>query len=75
MPKEKRDTEVSKTFKRPTNGANRNGVTPRPLKRTWFRIYATRNMTMSNKLMYIPNADTQNNPSVDYNNWLKRLDT
>ena len=30
---------------------------------------------MVNKLMYIPNGDTQITPSVDYNLWLKRLDT
>ena len=30
---------------------------------------------MSNKLMYIPNDETQNYPPVDYNYWLKRLDT
>ena len=29
---------------------------------------------MANKLMYIPNYDTKNTPSVDYNYWLKRLD-
>ena len=29
---------------------------------------------MSDKLMYMPNDDTQNYPSVDYNYWLKRLD-
>ena len=30
---------------------------------------------MAGKLMYIPNDYTQNNPSIDYNQWLKRLDT
>ena len=25
--------------------------------------------------MYIPNVNTQNYPTVDYNLWLKRLDT
>ena len=30
---------------------------------------------MVDKLMYIPIDDTQNTPSVDYNWWLKRLDT
>ena len=25
--------------------------------------------------MYIPNKDTKNYPSVDFNNWLKRLET
>ena len=30
---------------------------------------------MTNKLMYIPNENTQNNASVDYNQWLKHLDT
>ena len=30
---------------------------------------------MADKLMYIPNDETQNNPSVDYNEWLKHLDT
>ena len=29
---------------------------------------------MADKLMYIPNGDTYT-PSVDYNQWLKRLDT
>ena len=29
---------------------------------------------MADKLMYIPNDDTQNNPSVDYNQWLKSFD-
>ena len=29
---------------------------------------------MDDKLMYIPNDDTQFIPSVDYNQWLKRLD-
>ena len=30
---------------------------------------------MANKLMYIPNVHTQITPSVDYNQWLKGLDT
>ena len=30
---------------------------------------------MANKLMYIPNDDTQITPSVDKNYWLKRFDT
>ena len=31
---------------------------------------------MANELIHIPNDDTQNHPSyVDYNYWLKRLDT
>ena len=30
---------------------------------------------MTDKLIYIPNDDTQINPSVNYNQWLKRLDT
>ena len=32
---------------------------------------------MDDKLMYIPNFDTRDRikPSVDYNQWLKRLDT
>ena len=30
---------------------------------------------MVDKLMYIPIDDTQNYPSVDYNKWLKCLDT
>ena len=30
---------------------------------------------MADKLIYIPNSDTQNNPLIDYNGWLKRLDT
>ena len=30
---------------------------------------------MANKLMYIPNEDTQNIPSVDKNQWLKRVNT
>ena len=32
---------------------------------------------MAGKLMYNPNNDTQNLiiPSVDYNKWLKRVDT
>ena len=30
---------------------------------------------MAKKFMYIPNDDTQNTPSVDYNLWSKRLDT
>ena len=30
---------------------------------------------MAGKLMYILNDNTQNYPSVDYNEWLKRLDT
>ena len=31
--------------------------------------------TMGDILMYIPNDDTQNFSSVDYNQWLERLDT
>ena len=31
--------------------------------------------TMADKLMYIPNEDTQIIHCVDYNQWLKRLDT
>ena len=34
-----------------------------------------RDKTVADKLIYIPNYDTQNTPSVDYNKWLKRLDT
>ena len=30
---------------------------------------------MADKLMHIPNDDTQNYPSVEYNYWLKRLNT
>ena len=30
---------------------------------------------MADKLMYIPNDDTKIPPSVDYNQWLKSLDT
>ena len=30
---------------------------------------------MSDKLMHIPNDDNKTTPSVDYNYWLKRLDT
>ena len=30
---------------------------------------------MADKKMYIPNEDTKNYPSVDYNNWLKSLET
>ena len=30
---------------------------------------------MADKLMYISNNDTQNTPSVDYKELLKRLDT
>ena len=30
---------------------------------------------MDEKFMYIPNDDTQNNSSVDYNQWLKRQET
>ena len=30
---------------------------------------------MTNKFMYKPNDDTQNAPSVDYSQWLKRFDT
>ena len=30
---------------------------------------------MADKLMYIPNDDIQNYPFLDYNEWLKRLDT
>ena len=30
---------------------------------------------MADKLMYIPNDDAQNFPSVDYNKWLNRLNT
>ena len=30
---------------------------------------------MAYKLMYIPNDDTQNSSSIDYNYWLKCLDT
>ena len=30
---------------------------------------------MYDKFMYIPNTVTQNYPSVDYNQWLKRSDT
>ena len=30
---------------------------------------------MADKLMYIPNDDTQIIPSVDYKLWLKHLDT
>ena len=29
---------------------------------------------MADKLMYIPNVNTQNYLSVDYNLWIKRLD-
>ncbi len=29
---------------------------------------------MADKLLYIPNYDTQNKPSVDYTLWLKRFD-
>ena len=29
---------------------------------------------MTDKFMNIPNADTHNNPSLDYNQMLKRLD-
>ena len=32
-------------------------------------------MTMAGKFMYIPNGDTQNYPSADYNKWLKHLCT
>ena len=31
--------------------------------------------TMTNKFMYKPNDDTQNAPSVDYSQWLKRFAT
>ena len=31
--------------------------------------------TLADKLMYIPNIDTQNYTFVDYNQWLKRLET
>ena len=34
-----------------------------------------RNKTMDDKLMYIPNDDTQIYPNVDYNQWLKQFDT
>ena len=34
-----------------------------------------RDKTMDDILMYIPNDDTQNTPSLDYNWWLKRLET
>ena len=30
---------------------------------------------MADKLMYIPNDDAQNFPSIYYNKWLKRFDT
>ena len=30
---------------------------------------------MAEKLLYITNHDKQNYPFVDYNQWLKRLDT
>ena len=30
---------------------------------------------MADKLMYKPNDGRQNYPNVDYNYWLKRLDT
>ena len=30
---------------------------------------------MADKLIHIPNDDTQNYYFVDYNKWLKRLDT
>ena len=30
---------------------------------------------MADKLMYIPNDDTQNYPYIDYNQLLKKLDT
>ena len=30
---------------------------------------------MAYKLKYIPNDNTQNSSSVDFNKWLKRLDT
>ena len=30
---------------------------------------------MADEFMYIPYDDTQNNPSVDYDKWIKRLDT
>ena len=30
---------------------------------------------MPDKLMYITDDDTQKIPSIDYNQWLKRLDT
>ena len=30
---------------------------------------------MADKSIYLPNDDTQYTPSVDYNQWLKRLDT
>ena len=30
---------------------------------------------MADKLMYIPNDNTQNYPSVDYDQWLKRWTT
>ena len=30
---------------------------------------------MTDKSMYIQNEATQNTPSVDYNQWLKRVDT
>ena len=29
---------------------------------------------MAENVIYIPIVDTQNTPSVDYNQWLKRLD-
>ena len=34
-----------------------------------------RDKTMAYKLMYIPNDVTKIIPSVDYNQWLKRLNT
>ena len=34
-----------------------------------------RDKTMANKLIYLPRVNTQNTPSVDYNKWMKRLDT
>ena len=34
-----------------------------------------RDKTMDDILMYIPNDDKQNTPSLDYNWWLKRLET
>ena len=34
-----------------------------------------RDKTLADKLMYIPNNDTQITPSVYYNYWLKRYDT
>ena len=38
-------------------------------------LFAFRDLTMPDKLMYIPNDDTQDFTSVDYNQWLKFFDT